>query len=72
MWPGSKPVWKVCIVRGRYCRAIWMLSIYLLLNFQNLRHAISKLSSQGSKCKEETRANCIVTQSFHMIFSSKN
>jgi hypothetical protein len=28
-------------------RAILMLSIYLLLNFQNLPRAISKLSSQG-------------------------
>ena len=31
---------------GYLWRAILMLSIYLLLNFQNLRRAISKLSSQ--------------------------
>jgi hypothetical protein len=34
------------VLRGGYLRrAILMLSIYLLLNFRNLRRAISKLSS---------------------------
>jgi hypothetical protein len=36
------------VSRGGYLRrTILMLSIYLLLNFLNLRHAISKLSSLG-------------------------
>jgi hypothetical protein len=37
------------VSRGGYLRpAILMLSIYLLLNFRNLRRTISKLSSQGN------------------------
>jgi hypothetical protein len=41
------PVWKVCIwQQGNLGHAILMFSIYLLLNFQNICHAISKLSSQ--------------------------
>ena len=41
------PVWKVCITQPRYRVRNFDALIYLLVNFENLRRAVFKLSSQG-------------------------